>query len=1013
MPFTTVPLDGALDLQTAPLVVPPGRLHACENFEVANSRGYRRADGYERFDGGPSPSSSSCVAFLINGNAAGTEGQYVWIRRSTGVELISAATIISAELRGGQTKLYIRPNAPYDDLAVTAPKLGATSLQAVIYPLPVISGDVVLVPYGVSGGIQYPLQDGSLTVADWQSRADAAYLAIRDDVQPVPGVNRVNGLFWLKDTLYAARDYVALAVSSYSALAREDTLSSADGKFSAKVLTVLPGDAGKGTLILHSAIGTFTSGALYRGVTNVATVTGVADSPGAGLYKATGARGNAVGTQSWLHQNIGYTLRYKAATIDFPSYNRATADNPNADQAQVTPWFVAGGVASGAQWGANTGTFAAAIATDDGDTAFVSSNSQVSYPGTYPGFTANTFGVTTDDIPEASIVVGVEVEVKRRARASTLVSTDARDHLIRFEYAGSPQVNFGDTATAWPRSTVSPDNTNYATASYGGATNLLGYTNLSGDAIRSDDFGITIQAVTTPLFNPSTPNIQPRITLLRVRFHYIPPQPSFYAWDGSTAVVLNVVKGYRDTGDPDAGTGEGTLFVMAEGSPRAVRAGDKIRSMPAGGVTPDGGVADGSDLVALVSADMTVNMLDSTAKMDANGSQYRQLTANFYAVADFEAIYAASGAGPAFMYDGIAFSRIYTGLPIEKEIPRHIAVHQGRIGLGYGAGTDQLSVAGDPLNFDGVSGAIESGVASPTTGLYPLNGQTLAIFTRDNVQMMQGDVTAPAMGFITPNTGCIEYSAVSSGIFLYTSNRGVESMDQTPAYGDFANASISQQVSPWLTQRVQRSKQFEGQPNYLLSAVTFRNKQQYRLFFKDKKILTGTFLAPGEPPQYTIQSHPIAWRTLIAVTESLGRDRVFGASEDGYVFELDRGNRFDDQAITAWLVLVADSQGAPASKKRYTDGLIHGSVVDYASFSMCSSGDNSPPDPANSLPQYFGDQNAAATGEEQYNAASLTEIGNAGRQVLVRIDVDNKGSEPPILLQAISYNVIPMGDART
>src|SRR5690606_6054756 len=120
---------------------------------------------------------------------------------------------------------------------------------------------------------------------------------------------------------------------------------------------------------------------------------------------------------------------------------------------------------------------------------------------------------------------------------------------------------------------------------------------------------------------------------------------------------------------------------------------------------------------------------------------------------------------------------------------------------------------------------------------------------------------------------------------------------------------------------------------------------------------------PGEPPQYTIQSHPVAWRTLIAVTESLGRDRIFGAHEDGYVFELDRGNRFDDQPIKAFLVLVADSQGAPYAKKRYSDGLIFGSTSGFAQFTLCSSGDNTQPDPANSFPQFFGNANGPATAD--------------------------------------------------
>ena len=53
-----------------------------------------------------------------------------------------------------------------------------------------------------------------------------------------------------------------------------------------------------------------------------------------------------------------------------------------------------------------------------------------------------------------------------------------------------------------------------------------------------------------------------------------------------------------------------------------------------------------------------------------------------------------------------------------------------------------------------------------------------------------------------------------------------------------------------------------------------------------------------------------------------------------------------------------------------------------------------------------------ATADEQYGV-SATEIANSGRQLVLRIDVDNKGSEPPVLLQAISYNVIGLGDTRT
>ena len=59
MPFITVPIDGGLDLVTPPVSVMPGRMQDCENFEVALNQGAKSIDGYERFDGGPSPSASA------------------------------------------------------------------------------------------------------------------------------------------------------------------------------------------------------------------------------------------------------------------------------------------------------------------------------------------------------------------------------------------------------------------------------------------------------------------------------------------------------------------------------------------------------------------------------------------------------------------------------------------------------------------------------------------------------------------------------------------------------------------------------------------------------------------------------------------------------------------------------------------------------------------------------------------------------------------------------------------
>lgn len=59
-------LGGGLDVVTPALSVPPGRLLTCVNFEPWFSGGYRRIDGFERFDGRPRPHLQTFTAFDVS-----------------------------------------------------------------------------------------------------------------------------------------------------------------------------------------------------------------------------------------------------------------------------------------------------------------------------------------------------------------------------------------------------------------------------------------------------------------------------------------------------------------------------------------------------------------------------------------------------------------------------------------------------------------------------------------------------------------------------------------------------------------------------------------------------------------------------------------------------------------------------------------------------------------------------------------------------------------------------------
>ncbi len=65
-------LGGGLNVMDPPLVVAPGELLGCLNFEPGIIGGYRRCDGYERFDGHPSPSNTPWVALQVTSLSAFT-----------------------------------------------------------------------------------------------------------------------------------------------------------------------------------------------------------------------------------------------------------------------------------------------------------------------------------------------------------------------------------------------------------------------------------------------------------------------------------------------------------------------------------------------------------------------------------------------------------------------------------------------------------------------------------------------------------------------------------------------------------------------------------------------------------------------------------------------------------------------------------------------------------------------------------------------------------------------------
>lgn len=164
-------LAGGLDVVSPALSIPPGRCLAMANFEPFYNGGYRRCDGFERFDGRPKPSDATFIGFRVDDETYFSEGDNV-------IGMTSGATGVICAI--------------VDDwIAVT--KVTGTFQE----------GELL-------NGVVSIENSPELFGAPDQDTEDEFLLAAQDeyraDISPVPGSGPVRGIWRRGETVYALRD---------------------------------------------------------------------------------------------------------------------------------------------------------------------------------------------------------------------------------------------------------------------------------------------------------------------------------------------------------------------------------------------------------------------------------------------------------------------------------------------------------------------------------------------------------------------------------------------------------------------------------------------------------------------------------------------------------------------------------------------------------------------------------------------------------------------------------------
>jgi len=317
------------------------------------------------------------------------------------------------------------------------------------------------------------------------------------------------------------------------------------------------------------------------------------------------------------------------------------------------------------------------------------------------------------------------------------------------------------------------------------------------------------------------------------------------------------------------------------------------------------------------------------------GGRFEFVSHNFFGETSTYDVYGCDGVNPAFRYapDTQYFTPIYTDQANPTiDIPSSIAVYRNHLFVGYDRGIIRNSEPGDPLLWDAAAGSIEIGVGAAVTGFDP-TPKSLSVMTSRTTYALTGTISENfELDVSSTLTGARPHTIQHLGTTYMLDDRGVIELSRVQAFGNFENATVSRAIEP-LIRRLR--------PTIIASTVS-RSKNIYRLFAADGRGLSMT-LQDNNVVSFS------AWDVDRAVSctangeDETGAERTYFGSDDGFVYEMDRGRSFDGDEKEAWLQPAHHFLDSPTVIKRFyrmfIDAVVSGesSMTVFAEFSLGAS----------------------------------------------------------------------------
>lgn len=419
---------------------------------------------------------------------------------------------------------------------------------------------------------------------------------------------------------------------------------------------------------------------------------------------------------------------------------------------------------------------------------------------------------------------------------------------------------------------------------------------------------------------------------------------------------------------------------------------------------------DGDINSATIAGDSTAIALEPDGRLDYYKS-------NFADTQGPDRIYGADGVNYGWEFGGDAIVFIRTGM--EDDTPDHVIVHKNKLFFSF-AGSVQHSSEGDPIDWEVVLGAAELATGAVVTGFQKEPGSagnaTLLIGCESQMFILYGsDVVDWNLVAYRERIGAYEWTLQTLASTLFLDNAGITDLQTAQAYGNFSHSALSSAIQSLVT----------AKRTLATASCVARDKSQYRLFFTDRTGIYVTILGSkllGMMP--VTLSHQIT--TMWNEPNLDGDEEIFFGSDDGYVYQMERGTSFDGENIRAFLFTHFDHSKMIGRRKSYFSPVtLEAKGTGYAEFALGyaldygASGTPQPNDQtANLSPAEATSWDSSVTWDSgvQFDDSSFVptvglDLRGEGQNISWAVTKDSDYMEP-LLLSGVHFKMLPTRQIR-